>query len=499
MMAALLLLLPVLSFSFQLSPRNLATSNLQQAHQGLDTIIKIAPSAETEIPLILVNSEIGGNQRNERPHEHSDGKTGKQDDEIDLGSELDCQNADSDDSSRKDTIRRKTMTSFLTSGVAGSWRSDAHQTVRGTSIGERRAGGASKSRAGLPKTSQLLTAVRRAANAATKSIDGASNTTKVSRIAIGNAIESLLERRSAGVDYTKPVIPQMGILGLVDEAAMAMSHPLLQNPEPGTLLIKPVIEESKPICKESLIVRVATMLDDTDIASLRLSVFSDFSPEMRKQFCSRSRQVLSNRRLRGATCLVATTPAQKRKDGRTDIVLGSIECSVHELYGTLLGRRRTENSVLYITEVAVNPLYRRCGIGSQLLKVRYRSSCQRVRLPISLTLPLKGVDELAIKHRNVESLYLHVDVKNEVALSLYQKSGYSRVDQADEMYREFTRTLNLHDGATRGRTHYLLVKHLRTATWLEVPSERIACSVSPAEASWQPLATQAHSWDITVG
>ena len=156
-----------------------------------------------------------------------------------------------------------------------------------------------------------------------------------------------------------------------------MSHPLLQNPKPGTLLIKPVIEESKSICKESLIVRVATILDDTDIASLRLSVFSDFSPEMRKQFCSRSRQVLSNRRLRGATCLVATTPAQKRKDGRTDIVLGSIECSVHELYGTLLGRRRTENSVLYITEVAVNPLYRRCGVGSQLLKVRLPHAMSR--------------------------------------------------------------------------------------------------------------------------
>jgi hypothetical protein len=34
------------------------------------------------------------------------------------------------------------------------------------------------------------------------------------------------------------------------------------------------------------------------------------------------------------------------------------------------------------------------------------------------------------------------------------------------MYREFTRTLNLHDGATRGRNHYLLVKHLKQVTWL---------------------------------
>jgi len=59
-----------------------------------------------------------------------------------------------------------------------------------------------------------------------------------------------------------------------------------------------------------------------------------------------------------------------------------------------------------------------------------------------------------------------VDVKNEAALRLYEKCGYVRVDQTNEMYREFTRTLNLHDGATRGRNHYLLVKHLKQVTWL---------------------------------
>ena len=100
----------------------------------------------------------------------------------------------------------------------------------------------------------------------------------------------------------------------------------------------------------------------------------------------------------------------------------------------------------------------------------------------------KGVDELATKYRDVESLYLHVDVKNEAALQLYQKSGYCRVDQTDEMYREFTTTLNLHDGATRGRNHYLLVKHLRTATWLEAPVERFSCTDAPLEVFRQPLA-----------
>lgn len=380
-MVALLLLLPVLSFSFHLSPvlplKHRVTSNLQQAYKVRDTIIKSVPSTETEIHFIALNSESGGNEHNERKPNDSDGEIAEPNNGHECAAQLPASRSDSDDDDNKDLIRRKAMTSLLTSGVAGSRRSKPHHSVRETSVGARRLGSASNSRTGVPKTSQLLTAVRRAANAASKSIDNASNTTKVSRIAIANTIESFIERRSAGMDYTKPVAASMGILGAVDEAALAMSHPLLQNPKPGTLLIKPVIEESKSICKESLIVRVATILDDTDIASLRLSVFSDFSPEMRKQFCSRSRQVLSNRRLRGATCLVATTPAQKRKDGRTDIVLGSIECSVHELYGTLLGRRRTENSVLYITEVAVNPLYRRCGVGSQLLKVRLPHAMSR--------------------------------------------------------------------------------------------------------------------------
>ena len=97
-------------------------------------------------------------------------------------------------------------------------------------------------------------------------------------------------------------------------------------------------------------------------------------------------------------------------------------------------------------------------------------------LQLSHRLPFKGVDELATRYRNVESLYLHVDVKNQAALNLYHKYGYCRVDQADEMYREFTTSLNLHDGATRGRNHYLLVKHVRPAIWLDIADERYSLS-----------------------
>jgi hypothetical protein len=96
----------------------------------------------------------------------------------------------------------------------------------------------------------------------------------------------------------------------------------------------------------------------------------------------------------------------------------------------------------------------------------------------------QGVDELATKHRGAESLYLHVDVHNEGALRLYEEHmGFVRVDQTDPMYSEFTTSLNLHDGATRGRNHYLLCKHLQAPTWLDTsrptPStaERVGCNL----------------------
>ena len=55
------------------------------------------------------------------------------------------------------------------------------------------------------------------------------------------------------------------------------------------------------------------------------------------------------------------------------------------------------------------------------------------------------------------------------ALELYRKAGYRKVHHADPMYAEFTTSLNLHDGATKGRRHYLLYKDLvRNPTWLPV-------------------------------
>lgn len=128
------------------------------------------------------------------------------------------------------------------------------------------------------------------------------------------------------------------------------------------------------------------------------------------------------------------------------MVLGSVELSVHEFFGCELGKKSAEDSILYITEVAVNPAARRCGIGLKLLQ---------------------GVDKLATL-RNVESLYLHVDVTNSEAIGLYEKAGYSRVNQSIPMYHDFTRSLNLQDGATKGRKHLLLCKHVGKLSFLRI-------------------------------
>lgn len=85
-------------------------------------------------------------------------------------------------------------------------------------------------------------------------------------------------------------------------------------------------------------------------------------------------------------------------------------------------------------------------------------------------LHLQAIDVLA-KTRGIESLYLHVDVENESAIALYENAGYRKVDaSSDPMFLEFTTKLNLHDGATKGRNHYLLCKDMKNPTWLSDPA-----------------------------
>ena len=97
------------------------------------------------------------------------------------------------------------------------------------------------------------------------------------------------------------------------------------------------------------------------------------------------------------------------------------------------------------------------------------------------------MEELAILRR-VQTIYLHVDVENEVAMGLYRKAGYrvvetisssgSMPDRDDEdgnadpaAFDEFTTSLNLHDGASaNGKRHRLLCRDLvDDPTWLGFP------------------------------
>ena len=245
--------------------------------------------------------------------------------------------------------------------------------------------------------------------------------------AIAEILDSNVESSSIHREYMDyPVCstpPAMGILG----------EPTI-TPQPPTV--------SVPLCgsDDGTIVRIATPMDDFDIAHLRLSVFSDFSGDQSSQFCSRSCQAIAHRRKRGAVCIVAFN---SEGQGRCRI-LGTAECSFHEFYGTELGRRRPQSSIIYVTEVAVHPAFRRQGVGSLLLN---------------------AIHVYAVRQR-IETIYLHVDVTNNGAISLYEKCGYRKTDASEPVFEEFTKSLNLQPGATKGRIHSLLFKDVRLATWL---------------------------------
>jgi ribosomal protein S18 acetylase RimI-like enzyme len=257
--------------------------------------------------------------------------------------------------------------------------------------------------------------------------------------------------------------------------------------------------------RDQIAVRVATPWDDIDIANLRLSVFSEMAPELRAKFCQKSCEVLDHRRNKGATCLVAAIDSNKRdsivarnvyQDGADygDLIkprestssqwfMGSVEVSVHEFYGTELGKRRPAGTVLYITEVAVLPEARRTGAATRLML---------------------GVDELA-SLKGIESLYLHVDVNNLAAITLYEKAGYRIIGKYDShpMFEEFTMRLNLHDGATKGRKHYLMEKHLNDSpSWIDVGEEadaRFVAEMNAAIAEREERAEDRGSLGFEVG
>ena len=378
------------------------------------------------------SDDASENKKNER----SDSYSGNNSDDVRETSDTSTSDAE--------TIRGRQVALYR-SGILpkGPQSTKKQGTERKTSVGDRRVGSATQVRRGIRRTTQLVDAVKQRAQGLSggakpkplqkdegnkaKPKDNETSA-RLSTSRIHSTVEEMLQtsknahKSSQSEKFASAISSwgkSFGILG--DEI----------NPPEGEILSE----------SPSLVVRVATPMDDVDIANLRLSVFSDFSPEIRSQFCLRSCQALAHRRTNGAICVVAKPPAHHNRQ----ILLGSAECSFHEFQCTRLGRRRPIGSILYITEVAVHPSVRRRGIGAKLLD---------------------AMDAIA-RQKEVETLYLHVDVSNFGAMGLYEKCGYKRTNEHDPIFQEFTTSLNLHPGATRGRTHYLLYKNLRVPTWLE--------------------------------
>jgi ribosomal protein S18 acetylase RimI-like enzyme len=359
---------------------------------------------------------------------------------------------------RRATLKRAAL---LGRKSGAGYRSNARGSVKekSTSVGERKVGSASKARQGVGATSRIMDTVRKTAlgtAAATEKKRGSdkekpttTNSVKgiITKSQIHSTIEDILKMRRPSM-HNPPTGQEdrfaaavsligrgMGFFGdTKNEALIAKSD---ESPF-GRAKLNPWSIDTNNIS-----VRAATPSDDVDIACLRLSVFSDISPDVQNQFVTRSCQAIMNRRMRGARCVVATAPLTAPGGRSSNHLLGSAECSFHEFFSTKLGRSRRQHSILYVTEFAVNPAARRRGIGLRLLSALHEQV------------------------RDAETLYLHVDVTNREAISLYEKAGYRQVESDDPMFLDFTASLNLHPGATKGRVHHLFYKDLvEDPTWL---------------------------------
>lgn len=241
--------------------------------------------------------------------------------------------------------------------------------AKGTSVGTRRMGAASKARKGAGAMTRLTDAVRRGVGSSkvqnNEEDDDITFSSKLTQSAIQNAVGEILHASQPS---------NFGVLA--EASAPFLDLAKIQNtPPPGTILFDCPKNSRGWKASDRVSVRVATQSDDLDIANLRLSVFSNFSADMRQSFCSRSCHVLNMRRNQGATCIVATVPRYGSiLSDKKEIILGTAECSIHEFFGTRLGSKRQQNSILYITEVAVSPTARRKGIGAKIMQVRKKMS-----------------------------------------------------------------------------------------------------------------------------
>jgi len=105
-------------------------------------------------------------------------------------------------------------------------------------------------------------------------------------------------------------------------------------------------------------------------------------------------------------------------EGRSELVIGSVDCSVHEMLDSSLTLRRW----VYVSSMAVRNHLRRRGIGEQLLDL--------------------GVSH-ARKIFGVKDMFLHVEELNEGALRLYRRAGFVRGDVDDSHTKSMDRMLRL--------------------------------------------------------
>jgi len=248
----------------------------------------------------------------------------------------------------------------------------------------------------------------------------------LSDAAVEGAIRKVLGVGEEG-PATNPWAP-MGRSAAVAPATMGILGEGVAPPEPfGPIRAGRLLLRRPPIS-----VHIALPRHDDPIAGLRLSVFNPCaSGDFVERFVRRSLEVIADRRDRGATIILAAD-----EEGR---VVGSVELSVHEFYGTSLGAACGAGTVAYVTEVAVCSDFRRQGAGAALFEALHAFA----------------------RSGGVTSLYLHVDVCNVAAIALYKKCGYTDSNQHSREHYEFTRGLNLHDGATGNKRHVLMYANLK--------------------------------------
>lgn len=109
---------------------------------------------------------------------------------------------------------------------------------------------------------------------------------------------------------------------------------------------------------------------------------------------------------------------ERHWETRSELVVGSVDCSVHEMLDSSLTLRR----MCYVSSMAVRSNVRQRGVGQQLLV-------------------------LAVAHaRNifgVKQMFLHVEELNSGALRLYQRAAFARGDLDDSHMNNMDRMLRL--------------------------------------------------------